>query len=175
MVGLCWTSGQGTTPDVATKPIFFVFLCVCLSALAWPRHSCHLSFLSSALQTSRCRFATMLPDSFASLSDLSPLLVLEGLHHNLTAIRTTPPPPAESSSHGRASAWAQDMVEVLLLKFLGQSSGKLICFYCCILLVGTTGCWGMLMPCHAQRSWLVEHYPCSSTLLVDWMYSKYYS
>ena len=46
MVGLCWTSRQGTTPAAATQSTFFSPYP--LSNLAWPCHFCQSTSLSSA-------------------------------------------------------------------------------------------------------------------------------
>ena len=139
MVGLCRTSWQGTTPATATQPTLFVFICVHLSSLAWPRHffvDIALSYF--AFHISHLRFTIILPGSFTSPPDLSPLLRLEGLRRNLAAISATPPPPAASSTLGSASALEQGMGEGLLM-FSGQSIGELICIDCCVALIGYRG------------------------------------
>ena len=66
----------------------------------------------------------MLPVSFSSKSNSSPLSGMEGLRRNIAAIGSTQPPPAAGSSLGCASILEQVTGEGLLSKLSGQASVK---------------------------------------------------
>ena len=78
----------------------------------------------SHLSPSCRRLATMLPASFALKPDSSLLLGVEGLFHNIGAIGSTPPPPAEGSSLSRTSVLLRGMGEGMSSKFSVQATVK---------------------------------------------------
>ena len=152
-VGFFWTRGQGMTPSAEMQSMSFVFLRVCLSILARLHHYFQSPFSYPVFQTSRRRFATMLPTSFASPPNSSHPSVLEVICHNLAVIRETPPPPAVGSSLGNACALAQGMGRILSSKFDVQASGELICLVVASCLWVTRGGGGF--HCHGT---LVGHF-----------------
>ena len=102
------TSGRGTTPDMATKSPLFCFSPRLLSTLAWTRHSCQLTSLSSApvfcltAITSPPCFLTSLLRSLTRLvcrgCKVSPtLLWILGLPHRF--LRQYPPSGEHPSWH----------------------------------------------------------------------------
>ena len=130
-VGFSRTSGQGTTPVMATTSPLFCFFSsssVC-TRLAAPFLSVDFLVFRSQLSPSCRRLATILNTSFSSKTDSYPPSGLEGLCHNIAAIGSTPPPPTAGSSLGRALVLSQGMGEGLSSKFSGQASGKRsVCF-----------------------------------------------
>ena len=99
-------------------------------------------FLRSLLLPSRCRLVTMLPASFASKPDSSPVLGLEGLHHNIATIGLTLPPPSEGYFLSCTSILAQGMWEDLPSKFSGQASGKWsVRLLCLLIFANDRGLW----------------------------------
>ena len=99
----------------------------------------------------------MLPASFASNTDSSPALGLEGLCRNLVTIGLKPPPPSAGSLIGRPSVLVQGMGEGLSSKFAGKASGKWSVSLSRVLIFANTcelwgGFGGNPLPWHAQGS-----------------------
>ena len=157
--GFFRTSGRGTTPAVATKPPPFCCfsssdVCPCLTAQFL---SVDCLVFCYRLSPSCRRLSTIMPDSFASKTDLSPPPGMEGLCRNIAAIGSTPPPLEAGSSLGCASVLAQGMGEGLLSKFAVQTSGKWSICLSRLLIVENDrglrgGFGGMPLPWHPQGS-----------------------
>ena len=105
-------------------PFLFIFLSAVCPHWAAPFLSVNFLVFRFRHSPSCCCIATMLTASFYLKPDLSPLSWLEGLHHNIAAIGSTPPPPTMVSSLRRVHVLAQGMGEGLSLKLSGQASGK---------------------------------------------------
>ena len=156
--GFCRTSGQDTTPSVATKSSLFCFYPRSLSALAWPRHSCQPTFLYYA-------------PAFRLISVTSPLwcpppllwsptcLLRRGCNISATIsrllgqpfrfLRRDPPSVARPSWH---RAWGRACCQSFLAKRV--VSGLFVCCICWLLpaIVGYVFLGRMPLLWHAQGS-----------------------
>ena len=110
------------------QPFLFFLLVHCLPllgrAILVSKLPCLMLPPSVLLPSLRRRFAIMLPASFASKPDSSLASGMEGLRHNLAAIRANPPTPAAVSSLRCAFALEQGMGEVLSSTLSGHESGE---------------------------------------------------